>query len=47
MPNKSGLLVGEGKQGKTARFDNMEDIETKKEALQSLVREWIAMQDEE
>jgi hypothetical protein len=26
---------------------NMEDIERKKESLQSLVREWIAMQDED
>jgi len=47
MPNKQGLLVGEGKQGKSARFDNMEDIAKKKDALQSLVREWIAMQDED
>ena len=46
MPNKGGLLQGEGKQGRTARFDNLEDIEKKKEALQSLVKEWISMQDE-
>lgn len=43
----TGLLKGEGKQGRTARFDNMEDIGKKKTALESVVREWIRMQDEE
>lgn len=43
----NGLLTGDAKQGRTARFENMEDIENKKEALQEVVREWIRMQDEE
>ena len=45
MPNRTGLLQGEGKQGRTVRFDDTEDIEKKKEGLQELVREWIRMQD--
>lgn len=41
------LLSGDAKQGRTARFESMEDIEAKKEALQEVVREWIRMQDED
>lgn len=44
---ENGLLIGDAKQGRTARFDNLEDIKSKKEALQEVVREWIRMQDEE
>ena len=45
LPNASGLLQGDGKEGRTARFTSLEDIENKKEALQSVIREWIALQD--
>lgn len=45
LPNKSGLLSGDGKEGRIARFDDMKDIEKKKKALQSVVKEWIALQD--
>ena len=45
LPNKSGLLSGDGKEGRVARFDDMKDIEKKKNALQSVVKEWIALQD--
>ena len=45
LPNASGLLQGDGKEGRTARFTSLEDIEDKKEALQSVIREWIALQD--
>ena len=41
----SGLLEGDGKEARTARFDNLEDIENKKFALQAVIREWIRMQD--
>ena len=41
------LLVGDGKSGRSARFENLDDIENKKVALQEVVREWIRMQDEE
>jgi len=47
MPNQSGLLQGEGKQGRTARFEDLEDIDKKELALRELVTEWIQMQEEE
>ena len=43
----NGLLIGDAKQGRSARFENLEDIKDKKEALQEVVREWIRMQEEE
>ncbi len=43
--DKSGLLEGDGKEARTAKFTSMEDIESKKEALKSAIREWIRMQD--
>ena len=45
--NRQGLLKGDGKHGRTARFEDLKDIEKKKDALQEVVREWIRMQDEE
>ena len=42
-----GLLSGDGKHGRTVRFNDLEDIGNKETALQELVREWIRMQDEE
>lgn len=45
LPNSSGLLEGNGKEARTARFANLEDITTKKKALESVVREWIDLQD--
>ena len=46
LPNASGLLSGDGKEARVARFENMLDIEAKQEALTSLVKEWIAWRDE-
>lgn len=45
LPNSSGLLEGDGKEARTARFTDLEDIAAKKPALESLVKEWIALQD--
>lgn len=45
MSNKNGLLEGEGKEGRVARFDSLDDINTKKQALEQLVTEWINLQD--
>lgn len=42
----SGLLQGDAKEGRTARFESLEDIEQKKSALEAVIREWIRMQDE-
>ncbi len=42
--DKSGLLEGDGKEARTARFYGMDDIEKKKDDLQAVIREWIKMQ---
>lgn len=47
IKDRNGLLSGDGKISRTAKFMDLEDIESKKVALQELVREWIRMQDEE
>lgn len=44
LPNSSGLLTGDAKEGRTARFTDIADINAKKEALESVVREWIDLQ---
>lgn len=44
--DKNGLLEGDGKEGRVAKFDNMEDIEAKKSHLEAVVREWMRLQDE-
>ncbi len=41
LPNASELLSGDGKEGRVARFESLEDIENKKEALESVVKEWM------
>lgn len=46
IKDDSGLLEGDGKEGRTAKFASMDDIENKKEALQAVVLEWVRMQDE-
>lgn len=43
--DQSGLLDGDGKEARVARFENMDDIEQKKEALEGVIKAWIAMQD--
>ena len=42
----NGLLEGDGKEGRVAKFSDMADIKKKKKALQAVVKEWIRMQDE-
>ncbi|MCB9232213.1 MAG: DUF1801 domain-containing protein [Bacteroidia bacterium] len=41
----SGLLEGDGKEARSAKFLNMEDIEKKKDALQAVIRDWIKVMD--
>lgn len=41
-----GLLEGDGKEGRNAKFQSLEDIERKKTALEQIVRAWIKLQDE-
>ncbi len=46
IKDDSGLLEGDAKEGRTAKFYGLEDIEEKKAALESVIWEWIRMQDE-
>lgn len=43
----SGLLQGDGKEGRVAKFANLEEIEERKKDLEAVVKEWMRMQDEE
>ena len=45
IKDNCGLLEGEGKEGRVARFYDLEDIDQKRDALQEVIREWIRMQD--
>ena len=47
IPDKYNILEGTGNTSRVAKFADMKDIEKKKKALQSLIREWIKMKDEE
>ncbi len=47
LKDEHGLLDGDGKEGRVARFNDMKDIEKKKKALEAVVREWIKMRDNE
>ena len=45
IDDTSGLLEGDGKEARSAKFYDMEDIEEKKEALEGVIRGWIEMRD--
>jgi hypothetical protein len=45
IENNNGLLEGDGKEVRIARFVDAEDIKKKKNALEMVVREWIKLQD--
>jgi hypothetical protein len=45
IEDKSGLLEGDGKEVRVARFESMKDIDSKKKALQSIIKSWIKLQD--
>ncbi len=46
IKDNTGLLEGDGKEGRTAKFYGMEDIENKKEDLEKVVLAWVALMDE-
>ncbi len=46
MNDTTGLLEGDGKEGRVAKFTTLQEIESKKEDLQAVVKQWIKMQDE-
>jgi hypothetical protein len=41
-----GILEGDAKEVRVARFLDMKDIDEKKESLRAVVREWIRLKDE-
>ncbi|MEO0552357.1 MAG: DUF1801 domain-containing protein [Bacteroidota bacterium] len=43
--DKSGLLEGEGKEARTAKFASIEEIKKRQKDLESIVKEWITGQD--
>jgi len=45
MDNPHGLLSGDGKEGRVARFESIADVKKKKKQLEALVKAWIKMQD--
>jgi hypothetical protein len=45
IKDTSGLLEGDKKEARVARFDNMEDVLNKKEALESVVQKWVELMD--
>jgi len=46
IPDKFKLLEGGGNVSRVAKFADMKDVEKKKKALQSVIKEWIKMKDQ-
>lgn len=45
IDDPGGLLEGDGKEARTAKFYGMDDIEEKKAALEDVIRAWITARD--
>jgi hypothetical protein len=45
IPDGHGLLEGDAKEVRVARFHDMSDIAAKEKALKAVVREWIRLKD--
>ena len=45
IKDKTGILEGDAKEGRTAKFVSMADIEKRKKDLQAVVKAWIKFQD--
>ena len=45
IPDPDGLLEGEGDVSRVARFLDAGDLAAKKDALEALIRQWIALRD--
>lgn len=45
LNDTTGLLQGDGKEGRAAKFDSLADIEAKKEQLEQVVQAWVKLQD--
>ncbi|MEQ8531514.1 MAG: DUF1801 domain-containing protein [Imperialibacter sp.] len=44
--DKSGLLEGDGKEGRVAKFTTIDEIMHRKQDLENIVIEWVRMRDE-
>jgi len=47
IPDKSGLLEGEGDVSRVAKFMDMKDVDKKKKALQEIIKQWMVIKDKE
>lgn len=45
IPDRSGLLEGDARLARTARFADLKDVEKKKAALTAVVKAWIKLKD--
>ena len=45
VPAKSSLLEGKAKDRREAKFHGLDDIQSKKKALEKLIKEWVALRD--
>lgn len=45
ISDKTGLLEGDGKEGRTAKFAGMQEIENRKADLEAVVKAWVDLQD--
>jgi hypothetical protein len=45
IKDRSGLLEGDGKEGRVAKFADMKEIESRKKDLEAVVKEWVRMMD--
>lgn len=41
----SGLLEGDGKEGRVAKFENMDEIEARKSDIEAVIKSWIVAMD--
>ena len=46
IKDSTGLLEGDGKEGRVAKWSSMDEIEARKSDLEAVVKEWIRMQGE-
>ena len=47
IKDDSGLLQGDGKEARTAKFFSLEEIEDRKRDLENVIKEWIRMRDDD
>ncbi|MEO1050287.1 MAG: DUF1801 domain-containing protein [Bacteroidota bacterium] len=45
IPDPTGVLEGDAKEARVMRFANMDEVESKREGLISVVKSWIELQD--